>query len=294
MTQRALNTQGFLEKHIPSCLESMVNKKVQGIMQGCFGELDPSWRLSPGPSIKVSPPVVSDSLVEHLRSERVRPVRGIKRIKGPNTVELEDGEEVEDVDAIICCTGYRNDFSLLDRRYDPSSDPPAAWREAPGAKDRPLPRLYQNIFSMEAPESLAFLGCVWFPAGALMVADLASMCIAQVWTGKSPLPTAAEMSRWVDGQTERMVKLAHRGTPVVASVPQMEWLRWADGTAGAGVFDRLGWGTKGWYFWMGDRELYKLVMDGVLTSASWRLFDEGKRRPWPGAREEIVRLNKEA
>lgn len=275
-------------------MESMVNKKVRSIMHDCFGELDPSWRLSPGPSMKVSPPVVSDSIVDHLRSGRVRPVRGIKRIKGPNTIELEDGETIDDVDVIICCTGYRNDFSIFDRQHDPSSDPPAAWRSAPGSKDRPLPRLYQNVFSLEAPDSLAFLGCIWFPSGALMIADLASMCIAQAWTGKSPLPPATEMSRWMDGQTDRIVKLAHKGTPVVASVPQLEWLRWADGVAGTGVFERMGWGAKGWAFWMRDRELYNMIMDGVLTSASWRLFDEGKRKPWPGARKEIVRLNKEA
>lgn len=294
MTQRGINTQGFLEKHVPSWMENMVNKKVQGIMEDCFGRLDPNWRLSPGPSLKVSPPVVSDSIVENLRAGRARSVRGIKAIKGSRAVELEDGEVIDDVDAIICCTGYCNDFSLLDRHLDPSSDPPAAWCDAPGSKGRPLPRLYRNVFSMEAPGSLAMLGCVWFPAGALLVADITSMCIAQVWTGKSPLPPAAEMSHWVDGQTDRMVMLAHKGTPVVASVPQLEWLQWADRTAGAGVFERLGWGAKGWSFWLKDRELYRMLMDGVLTSASWRLFDEGKRRPWPEAEEEIVRLNKEA
>ena len=271
----------------------MVNKKIQSIMDQSFGKLEAEWNLSPWPPIKVSPPVVSDTLIGHLQSGRVRSVSGIKRIIGPRRVELNDGEQI-DVDAMICCTGYRNDFSIIDRRYDPSIDPPAAWSQAPGSKDRPLPRLYQNVFSLEKPDSLAFVGCVWFASGSFCIADIASMCIAQVWVGKSTLPGPEEMSRWTDRQTDRMVGLAHRGTPVVASVPQADWLRWADETAGAGLYERMGWGRKGWWFWWTDRELYGIVMDGVLTSASWRLFDEGKRKPWPEARGEIVRLNREA
>lgn len=294
VTQRGINIQGMLEKHVSSsAMEKLINKKAKEIMVKSFGDIDPDWNLSAGPSIKVSPPVVSDTLISHLQSGKVRSVSGIKKIKGPTLVELNDGEEVE-VDAIICCTGFRNDFSILDRRFDPSVDPPTAWRNAPGAKDRPLPRLYQNVFSLDKPDSLAFVGCVWFATGAFGLADIASMCIAQVWAGKSTLPPAEERSRWMDRQTERMVGLAHRGTPPVASVSQPEWLRWADETAGAGMFDRMGWGRKGWCFWWTDRALYKMMMDGVLTSASWRVFDEGKRRPWPEAREEIIRLNREA
>jgi dimethylaniline monooxygenase (N-oxide forming) len=271
----------------------MANKKIKGIMNRSFGKIEDEWNLSPWPPIKVSPPVVSDTLIDHLRSKEVRSVSGLRRIKGPKTVELSDGEEM-DIDSIICCTGYRNDFSILDGRYNPSIDPPKAWTRAPGSKGRPLPRLYQNVFSMEMPESLAFVGCVWFASGAFLIADIASMCIAQVWAGKSKLPPPQEMSRWMDKQTERMAGLAHRGTPVVASVPQSDWLRWANETAGAGLYERMGWGGKGWRFWWTDRELYKMVMDGVLTSASWRLFDEGKRKSWPQARDEIVRLNREA
>jgi dimethylaniline monooxygenase (N-oxide forming) len=261
-------------------------------MRSCFGELDPNWSLEPAPSLKVSVPVVSDSLIDSLRNGSVRMVSGIRRIIGPKEVEMVNGERIM-VDSIICCTGYHKNFNILDPRYDPSGHPTPAWREAPGSKGRPLARLYQNVFSLEAPNSLAFLGCAWFATGAFFLADIASMCIAQVWAGKSPLPPPPEMDAWADAQERRICELAHRGTPIPASVPQREWLAWADQVAGIGLSDRLGWGSKGWEFWFKNRALYQLLLDGVMTSSMWRLFDEGKRKPWDGAAEQIRRLNDE-
>jgi dimethylaniline monooxygenase (N-oxide forming) len=101
------------------------------------------------------------------------------------------------------------------------------------------------------------------------------------------------MQDWVDKQEDRMVGLARRGSPVPASVSQGQWLLWADATAGLGVFERLGWGLKGWLFWWQQRHLWKMLMDGVPTSAMWRLFNEGKRKSWAGAAAELERLNRE-
>lgn len=274
-------------------MEKAVNKKAKALMTDAFGETDPSWNLEPPPTMKVTTPVVSDTLIGHLRSGAVKSTAGIRRITGPAQMELNDGTALE-ADVIICCTGFQNDFRILDQRHDPSANPSHSWLEAPGSNGRPLPRLYHNVFSLSKPESLAFLGCAWFAAGAFCLADLASMAIAQTWNGNSPLPPRPEMERWADAQERRIVDLAQRGSPVPASVPQREWLAWADRTAGMGVFDRLGWGRKGWEFWWRDREMWTLIMDGVLTSAVWRLFDEGKRKTWEGAGDEIVRLNKEA
>lgn len=262
-------------------------------MTESFGESDPAWNLEPPPSMKVTTPVVSDTLIGHLRSGAVKSIPGIRRITGPAQVELNDGSVIE-ADAIICCTGFQNDFRILDRRYDPSANPSQAWLNAPGANGRPLPRLYQNVFSLQKPESLAFLGCAWFATGAFCLGDLASMAIAQTWNGNSPLPPVDEMNKWADAQEQRIIALAQRGSPIPASVPHRDWLMWADQTAGSGVFERLGWGWKGWEFWWREREMWSLIMDGVLTSAVWRLFDEGKRKRWDGARDEILRWNTEA
>ena len=255
-----------------------------------LGPIDPAWRLLPGPSVRISTPVISETLISNLRSEAITSVSGIRRVCSPREVELRDGQRLE-VDAIICCTGYENSFDVLEPRFDPTTDPSQTWLDAPGSKGRALPRLYQNVFSLEAPDSLAFLGCAWLVSGAFCLADITSMCIAQVWAGNSELPGRPQMERWVRGQEKRISRMAHRGTPIPAAVHQREWLVWADETAGMGVETRLGWGRTGWTFWWKHRELWKMLMDGVLASVSWRVL-EGKRKAWPGARAELERLNR--
>ncbi|VUC25460.1 unnamed protein product [Clonostachys rosea] len=293
LSLRKINGQAFIEGIFPNWLDSMVTNGAAEVMKESFGKLDPSWNLEPIPSPKVTVPVVSDNLIKNLRSGAVKSVSGFGAFTGPTEVELKDGEKIQ-VDTVICCTGYQNDLSILEAEYDPCTVKIPSWLEAPGSRGRPLPQLYQNVFSLKTPDTLAFMGCAWFPTGAFLLADLASMSIAQVWAGKSKLPSPAERQKWVDNQNKRVSKLALRGSPVPASVPQMEWTRWADKTAGTGVLDRLGWGWKGWVFWWKERKFWRILMDGLLTSACWRIFDEGKRKPWAGARAEVMRLNEEA
>ncbi|RFU78992.1 hypothetical protein TARUN_3223 [Trichoderma arundinaceum] len=259
-------------------------------MRDAFGEVDPSWGLDPALSVLVANPVISDTLITNLRSKAVQSIEGVQRFTGGRQIELTSGRIIE-ADAVICCTGYKNDFSLLDKEYDPSSAPSSSWLEAAGSKNRPYPRLYQNVFSLNAPDSLAFLGCVWFVTGAFCLADIASMCIAQVWSGKATLPPRSKLQYWVDRQEKRICGLAQRGAVIPATVPPSEWLLWADRTAGMGVEEHVGWGWKGWLFWWRERKLWKMVMDGPFTSVFWRLFP-GRRKRWDGARAEIMRVNK--
>ncbi|KAF4126106.1 dimethylaniline monooxygenase (N-oxide forming) [Geosmithia morbida] len=293
VTQRRIKTQDLLQRYLPGTLDRAVSKSSRKMMSDAFGHPDPAWRLDPAPSLAISPPIVSDTIVPQMRSGAVQSVAAIDRISGPSELTLADGTAVR-AEAVIFCTGYRNGYAMLDRRFDPAASQPEAWTAAPGSKGRPLLRLYQNVFSLHKPDSLAFLGTAWFATGAFCIADLASMCIAQVWAGRSPLPSPPDMERWADAQQERLCALARRGTPVPAAVPQLEWLTWADETMGAGVIGRLGWGCKGWSFWWRDRAMWSMLMDGVLTSSMWRLFDEGKRKPWDGARETIIAANAEA
>ncbi|KAF7558843.1 hypothetical protein G7046_g5305 [Stylonectria norvegica] len=289
MTHRFFLTIGFFEKWCPSLAEILFNRKARSIMQQAFGDVDPEWRLSPAPSVKVTNPVVSDVLIDRLRTGEISSIPGIKEIIGPNEVMLEDGQTLE-ADAIICCTGYKYGFGILDPRVHPCAEQSQQWLESRGSKGRPLPRLYQNVFSLKEPSSLAFLGCAWFITSAFCLSDLASMCIAQVWKGHSSLPSQQEMNRWMDRQEKRIIGLAQRGTVIPAAMPAREWLVWADATAGMGLEDHLGWGWTGWSFWLRERKLWNMLMDGPLTSAAWRLF-EGKRKRWDGAREEIEWAN---
>ena len=292
MTHRIIIILGLLEAWFPRLAEWLLNRKFRQMMTMAFGPSEPAWLLDKQPSAAVKLPVVSDTLISHLRSGAAQSVPGIRRITGSRQVELADGRILL-ADAIICCTGYSNAFDLIDPIFDPSRDPPASWHKSPGSRGRPLSRLYQGIFSPLAPDSLAFLGCVFVPIGACSLSDICSMCIAQVWTGRSSLPPIDEMNRSMDAQQERICRLSRRGPVVPASMARREWLVWADGTARTGIEERLGWGWKGWRFWWRERRLYRLLMDGVVTPAIWRLFDggEGGRKRWEGAGEQIVKMN---
>ncbi|KAL6414436.1 FAD/NAD(P)-binding domain-containing protein [Ilyonectria robusta] len=289
LTYRFSRLVGFLETWYPSYSEYLFDEKAKFIMNQAFGKVDPSWHLDPAPSIKVVNPVVSDTLINRLKTGDIQSIPGIKQIVGPRKVELQDGRVIE-ADAIICCTGYKYGFNLLDPQVSPTAEKSSAWLDAAGSKGRPLPRLYQNVFSLKEPDSLAFLGCAWFVTSAFSLADIASMCIAQVWAGHTKLPAQSEMEKWMDRQEKRISSLAQRGTVIPASVSARDWLIWADKTAGMGVEEHLGWGWNGWLFWLKHGSLWKMLMDGPQTAAVWRLFD-GRRRKWDGARAEIEQAN---
>lgn len=38
--------------------------------------------------------------------------------------------------------------------------------------------------------------------------------------------------------------------------------------------------------------MYKLMKTGLASASIWSFFDMGKRQPWPGAREQIIRDGK--
>lgn len=292
VSHRMLSLLSTVAQWAPALADWLVEAKAQRLAREAFGSPDASWWLGDAPSTSATSPLVSDVLLTHLRSGAVQSLPAVERFCGANQVLLRDGRRIE-ADAVIFCTGYKADFAILGPRYDPAAEPSLGWLMAPGSRGRPLPRLYQNVFSLRTASSLAFVGCVWFATGAFMLADISSMCIAQVWTGKSSLPSPADMQCWTDRQERRIVSLAQQGTVIPASVEQRAWLAWADRAAGMGVEARLGWGWDGWRFWWTERTLWRMLVDGVRTSVVWRLFD-GKRKRWPGARQEIVRANEDA
>lgn len=288
MTARKAAFAGFLEIYFPAVSDFMFNTVLKKLQDKCF-KIRPEWKLSPAPSVKHVVPIISDNLVDLLESGAIQSVEGVKQIVGPNEVELDDGTRLE-VDTIIFCTGYKTEFSLLDRSVDPTRHTTPKWDSAVGSRGKPLPRLYQNIFSLDHPTSLAFMGCVAFATGAFPLYDLASMALAQVWKGSSPLPSTAELNRAVDVQHDFICAIAKEGSAVPGWVRQGEWVSWANDAAGTGVNERLGWGWAGWKFWFQDRAFCKLLMDGIYTPFMFRVFD-GKRKTWDGAKAEIERVN---
>jgi dimethylaniline monooxygenase (N-oxide forming) len=286
---RLFNLQVLILKYFPHFGERFFDKFIKGMQDKSF-ILQPEWGFEPPQKV----PMVSDTLVTHLTSGAIESVKGVRRIlPNTSTVELDDGKCLE-IDAIIWCTGYKTDFSIIDPRYDPTAAPSTpAWTTAQGSNGKSLMRLWHNVFSAQKPDSLAFLGNVHFAFGGFPIFDMASMAVAQVWKGASQLPSKEQINKEVDEQHAWVADLASRGLNVSpGNVDAGPWLRVMDDLAGTGVNEYLGYGWKGWWFWIREMKFCNLLMGGIWTPHIYRVF-EGKRRKWDGAKGAVEKVNKE-
>ncbi|KAH8120777.1 dimethylaniline monooxygenase (N-oxide forming) [Trichoderma asperellum] len=266
----------------------MLHKALIKIQDESF-DIKPEWGLGNAPSLPHKLPILGDGFYDLLVSGIVTLVPGLKRIHQSH-VELTDGKNLE-VDVIIFAIGYDRSYSLLGP-YDPSRNMPQAWKDAPGSMGRPLPRLYQGIFFLDFPDSLAYSEHVGSTLSATINGDTASMALAQVWLGNSKLPSDEEMAISADKQNKMATDLANKGGVCdPALVDSLEWSLWADKVAGFGIQERLGYGWKAWWLRFTDPSLYKTLLDGKFLPQVYRLFDEGKRPPWKDARESLVKAN---
>lgn len=308
LTYNLMTVQKVLHRLAPNLSTSMFTSFVRKLQDTAFPVIHqhPEWRLSPAPSLRQSFPFVSDELVPGLERGDIVSVPGLHRVVGANSVELgapTDGSEpttLDDIDVILFCTGYVSDLgmSLLDPSVHPARNTDPEWLALPGSRGKPLARLYRNVFSLDYPDSLAFMGAAVFATPAFQLYDVASMAVAQIWGvephNSSTLPPKPEMERHVDEQHAWILEYARTGPVYPQLTKQFEWLAWADEAAGTNVDANLGWGLQGWRFYLGNRRLYKLLTSGIYTPHLYRIFASDKRKAWPGAREAIERMNQQA
>lgn len=294
LSYRKTTLQYFMMTHFPEFADRFGDRYIKGIQDKSF-HIRPEWKLSPAPSLVHHVPIISDTLVDELESGNIVSIGVPSKVQGPSTVELERGPAVE-VDAVIWCTGYNTDYSILGE-FDPTlnqhSERSSGWSLERQRVSR-VPRLYRNIFSLQHPESLAFLGTAAFPAPAFQVYDIATMAVAQLWKTPSRFPPKEEMQRCVDKHIAWTSEIASRGSLNPRWVHGPEWMAWAEEAAGLGVSSHLGYGVAGWRFWLGNQQFCESLMDGILSPHLYRLFEGGGRKPWPGARDGIEKLNREA
>ncbi|KAF2128140.1 dimethylaniline monooxygenase 2 [Dothidotthia symphoricarpi CBS 119687] len=287
-TLRLFSIQNFIIGYFPKLGSIIFAKLLKDFQEKCF-TIRPEWGFEPAQAS----PVVSDNLVPCLEKGTIDSVKGIRRILSETQVELEDGRKV-DVDAIIWCTGYKSDFSMLEPRFDPTTHSTPTWSTASGSNGKSLARLYHNIFSLEKPDSLAFLGNVQIPLGGFQVFDMASMAIAQVWKGATSLPSLSVMNQAVGEHHAWLADCAQRSTNVSPGmVNPGSWIHAMDEMAGTGVNEYLGYGWKGWSFWFQERKFCGLLMDGIWSPHIHRVF-QGKRKLWNGASDAIKEVNESA
>jgi dimethylaniline monooxygenase (N-oxide forming) len=235
-------------------------------------------------------PIVSDTIIEAFREGSVVSVAEVKEIVGEYLVELCDGTRVE-LDCIVFCTGYRPGFSFLGE-FDPTATESHKCSSLKGLNNRSPPRLYQNTFSLEHPDSLAFVGTAQSTQPAFLSYDLASMAIAQIWNSNSRLPSKSEMIEAVNAHHEYVRGLAIRGSVYPFIVKPCPWMQWVNDTAGTGINDYLGYGVQGWKYWFFNGCVCGVLMTGPLSPHIYRLFD-GKRKVWKGARAAIMESHAE-
>lgn len=293
-TYRTFGLRDLLEAWAPRLAANFIDKWI-GNIQNKHYVLNPKWRINtPTPSMSKQNPTVSDTLYAALRDGDVTSVHGPKAFVGPRSIELDDGTILGDVDAIVFCTGYRLDLRWLGK-HDPTNLTPDA---ASPTYDYSAPRLYRNILSHDAPDSLAFIGLSLIFHPAFPMADLNSAALAQIWKRPEDMPSKAE----IEDQYRRNLKWRalitslpnHVGKgPPPLQVETGEHLMWAQKMAGTRLDEHLQWNSlQAWKFWWEDRELSKLLYDGIYSPYAYRLFDSnGRRKKWDGAREAIVKMN---
>ncbi|KAL3427107.1 hypothetical protein PVAG01_00616 [Phlyctema vagabunda] len=289
-TNRMQARFGFMETYFPVRVATEFFQTLAKLQAEAFN-VRPEWKLSPEPLGAAGGLIISDKLVDELNEGNIASVSGLKGIIDGKTVQLDDGTKLE-VDTIILCTGYKPDFSILGE-YDPSLTINPNWVASSGSRGKPLPRLYQNIFSLDHPDSLAIMGTVAFMTPFFQTYDLASMALAQVWKGNSRLPSKEQMNKAVDEHLAWVCAIANFVTIDPGIVKVVDWNHWVHDAAGTGINENLGYGLKGWWFWLRNPRMSLMLMTGLASPHIFRLFETGKRKTWAGAWKEIMRVNRE-
>lgn len=297
VTWRRRQISHFLGAHLPGFARFCSDLALNYLVKRWYPNLKPEWRLTPVPSITLKIPgsLAFDSILPCLEDGRLQSVHGVKRFLGPKRVELLDGTVLDDIDAVVMCTGYQGDFGVADERVLQTSVPTAHGYDKAPDGGRPMYRLWMNMFPPRHAGSLAMLCHSAFgKSNGFSFADVTSMAVSHVFSGAHPLPPESDMERWVD---EHQAWVASRWSldhsVDLSMVKQWEFQGWLHEAAGTGMENLSALGWKGWKFWWEDRKMYNMMANGIETAHMYRYFETGKRKTWDGAREAILKLDQE-
>lgn len=270
---------------MPGLARKLGDWAVTWITRRSFGKLDKAWGLEPFPSISLVLPGSWEGVLDLLQDGKVESLPGIKKFSGPKSILFANGQVLDDVDAVILCTGYGADWQAAP--FMETSRP-----NVQGYGGADIYRLYMNLFPPAYADSCVMLCYSAFGKNnGFSFSDVTSMAVSNVWRGIHQIPSRDEMERWINRHQEWVAgRWALDPTTNVGCVKQWEFQQWQHQAAGTGM-ENLGWGWKGWLFWLRDRKMYNLMNNGVETAHAFRYFETGKRRTWDGAREEILHQN---
>ncbi|KAI1134604.1 putative dimethylaniline monooxygenase [Hypoxylon sp. FL0543] len=284
ITRRRRQITMFLQRNFPNVSRAVVDLGCKYIMRSTWGRLDPAWRITPFPSITLTLPSTGANIITSLKDGTLTSLHGIKRFVGPRSIEFDDGTVLDDIDAVICATGYSADFDVAP--FVEKSCPP-------NYGGQPIARLWMNLFPPRYADSACLLCYSGFGKNnGFSFSDVVSMAVSNIWRGVHPIPSREDMEKQVDAHQKWVASRWRLDNNIDPSmVKQWEFQGFLHDAAGTGM-ENLGWGWKGWKFWFQDREMYNLMNHGVETAHAFRFFETGKRRAWPGAREAIIQANR--
>ncbi|KAI0378666.1 FAD/NAD(P)-binding domain-containing protein [Hypomontagnella monticulosa] len=267
------------------------------------------WRLLPAPSMAHTHPAVQEDFIPALYEGDIIPVKGFEDFVGDHQVLLQDGEIVE-VDAVIFCTGYKLDFSIMpelemdgaggllmktagDGLHGELTDQDETLESRECRQKPHLPRLFHTTFPPRWASSIAFLSWMSPQENVWGVCELVSMAVAQIWAaetvksaGEQPridgyrqpalLPSVDEMNAEVDAYHNWWRGEWEKDHSIRSGyVRAYSFYRFMHDAAGTGLYDNLDhiFSSRGWALWWNDRELWTWLAKGPMNSYSWRLFE---------------------
>lgn len=284
ITWRRRQITAFMQRFLPIVYTWGTDTALQLLMRSHWGKLDPEWRILPSPSITLSLPGASNSLIPLLQEGKIKSVHGIKRFTGPSSLELQDGTVLGDIGAVICATGYTANLEVA----------PFLEQSRPSDYNGPdLARLWMNIFPPQYADSMALLcHSAYGKSNGFSFNDVQSMAVSNIFRHIHQIPSQLIMNQWIDSHHEWLARRYQR-EPIgfeASAVKPWEFQQFLHDTAGTGM-ENLGWGWKGWKFFLQDPRMSWLMNNGVETAHAFRYFETGKRRTWPGARDAIIKAN---
>ncbi|KAI0601207.1 flavin-containing monooxygenase 9 [Biscogniauxia sp. FL1348] len=283
ITLRRRRVSAFVQRNFPGVARAISDMAMSFLMRKIWGALDPTWRLIPFPSLVFSLPSIGNSIIPSLQDGTLKSMYGLKRFVGPNSVEFDDGTVLDDVDAVICATGYSGNFSVA----------PFLETSRPENYGGPqLMRLWKNMFPPQYADSMCLLCYSAFGKNnGFSFNDLISMAVSNIWRGVHPIPSRRQMDKEIDAHQKWVASMWRVDDKIDTSmVKSWEFQGFLHDAAGTGM-ENLGWGWKGWRFWLKDPKMYSLMNHGVETAHAFRFFETGKRKAWLGARDAIIHAN---
>lgn len=284
ITWRRRQMSAFLQRYLPRFHRWSTDTALRFVMRSHWGRLDPEWRILPSHSITHAMPGATNSLIPLLQEGKITSVHGIKRFTGPSSLELNDGTVLENIDTVMCATGYTANFDVV---------PFLEQSRPPNYTGPDLVRLWMNIFPPQYADSMALLcHSAYGKNNGFSFNDVQSMAVSNIFRHTHPLPPQSAMNKQIDAHHAWLAH-RHREEPTgfqPSAVRTWEFQQFLHDAAGTGM-ENLGWGWKGWKFFFKEPKMSWLMNNGVETAHAFRFFETGKRRTWVGAREAIVRAN---